>query len=210
MKKIINYLTETIKKEKALLTFIIITFIIGIVFGSLFINFISSEDKKLLIEQVVYFFDNVKRLSKDVFGMNVIMPNFLNNLFQILSIFILGISMIGIIVVVFVMFFKGFTLGITLSTIILKYQLKGVIGALLYVFPCFIINILIYVFISFFAVNASIKFLKALLKKNNLNFKSFLGRYVLAFLISIIFMLVFSILDSFITPLLLKLFTLLI
>lgn len=210
MKKIINYLTETIKKEKALLTFIIITFIIGIVFGSLFINFISSDDKKLLIEQVVYFFDNVKKLSKDVFGMNVIMPNFLNNLFQILSIFILGISMIGIIVVVFVMFFKGFTLGITLSTIILKYQLKGVIGALLYVFPCFIINILIYVFISFFAVNASIKFLKALLKKNNLNFKSFLGRYVLAFLISIIFMLVFSILDSFITPLLLKLFTLLI
>lgn len=210
MKKIINYLTETIKKEKALLTFIIITFIIGIVFGSLFINFISSDDKKLLIEQVVYFFDNVKKLSKDVFGMNVIMPNFLNNLFQILSIFILGISMIGIIVVVFVMFFKGFTLGITLSTIILKYQLKGVIGALLYVFPCFIINILIYVFISFFAVNASIKFLKALLKKNNLNFKSFLGRYVLAFLVSIIFMLVFSILDSFITPLLLKLFTLLI
>lgn len=207
MKKIINYLTKTIKKEKALLTFITITFIIGVVFGSLFINFISLEDKNTLTTQIVYFFNNIKKLSTDVFGLGVIIPNFLNELFQLLIIFTLGISMIGVIIVILVMFFKGFTLGVTLATIILKYQLKGVLGALLYVFPCLIINIFIYIFISFFAVNASVKFLKALLKKDNLNFKSFFGRYLLAFIVSIILMLLCTLIDSFLTPLLLKLFT---
>ncbi len=46
MKKIINYLFETIKKERILLTFIIILFILGLVFGSLFINFVSNDDKQ--------------------------------------------------------------------------------------------------------------------------------------------------------------------
>lgn len=210
MKKLFNYLTETIKKERALLIFIIITFILGLIFGSLFINFINNDDKKTLITQVVIFFESIKKLSSDVFGLNAILPTLFNNALQMFSIFVLGISMIGVIVVIFIMFFKGFTLGVTISTIILKYQLKGVVGALLYVFPCMIINILIYIFVSFFAVNASIKFLKALLKKDTLNFKSFLGRYLLAFIISIILISICSILDAFLTPLLLKLFTFLI
>lgn len=207
MKKLINYLAETIKKERALLIFVVITFVLGLIFGSLFVNFVSSDDKKILIEQVATFFRSIKKLSSDVFGMYAITPILLNNILRLLLIFVLGISMIGIIFVIFIMFFKGFTLGVTLSTIILKYQLKGVVGALLYVFPCLIINILIYIFVSFFAVNASIKFLKALLKKDNLNFKSFLGRYLLAFIISIILISICSILDAFVTPLLLKLFT---
>lgn len=207
MKKIINYLTETMKKQKVLLLFIIITFIVGLVFGSLFINFINSDDKALLTNQVTTFFDAIKKLSKEVFGTSVFASNTINNIIQIITIFVLGISMIGIIAVIFIMFFKGFTLGVTLATIILKYQLKGVVGCFLYVFPCMILNILIYVFISFFAVHASIKFLKALLKKDNLNFKSFLGKYMLSFMISVVLMVICCTLDAYLTPLLLKLFT---
>ena len=115
--------------------------------------------------------------------------------------------MIGLPVVIIIMFFKGFMLGTTLATIILKYQFKGIIGSFLYVFPCYIFNIIIYIFISFFAVHASIKFLKALLKKDNLNFKSFFGRYLLSFIISMFFMFIVCLLDAYLTPVLLKLFT---
>ncbi len=207
MQTIINYLNETIKKHKNLLIFLLITFIVGLVFGSLFINFITDSDKSLLKEQVGTYFSSIKKLSSDVFGINVFLSESLNNTLQLLIIFILGISMIGVFAVVIILFFKGFMLGTTLSVIILNYQLKGVVGALLYVFPVMIINILIYVFLSFFALHASIKFLKALLKKDNLNFKTFLGKYLLAFIISIILIIVTCILDAYLTPLLLKLFT---
>ena len=201
MQTIINYLNETIKKHKNLLIFLLITFIVGLVFGSLFINFITDSDKSLLKEQVGTYFSSI------IFGINVFLNESLNNSLQLLIIFILGISMIGVFAVVIILFFKGFMLGTTLSVIILNYQLNGVVGALLYVFPVMIINILIYVFLSFFALHASIKFLKALLKKDNLNFKTFLGKYLLAFIISITLILIACLLDAYLTPILLKLFT---
>lgn len=207
MKKIIKYLNETIKKEKNILIFILITFFLGLVLGSLFINFITEDDKKLLVEQLELFLSNVKNLTKDVFGIKVFSGEILNNGFQLFIIFVLGISMIGLPVVIIIMFFKGFMLGTTLATIILKYQFKGIIGSFLYVFPCYIFNIIIYIFISFFAVHASIKFLKALFKKDNLNFKSFFGRYLLSFIISMFFMFIVCLLDAYLTPVLLKLFT---
>ncbi len=207
MKKIIKYLNETIKKEKNILIFILITFFLGLILGSLFINFITEDDKKLLVEQLELFLSNVKNLTKDVFGIKVFSGEILNNGFQLFIIFVLGISMIGLPVVIIIMFFKGFMLGTTLATIILKYQFKGIIGSFLYVFPCYIFNIIIYIFISFFAVHASIKFLKALFKKDNLNFKSFFGRYLLSFIISMFFMFIVCLLDAYLTPVLLKLFT---
>ncbi len=207
MKQIINYLNGTIKKQKFLVTFIIIIFIIGLIMGSLFINFINNEDKMMLVDQITGFFSSIKKLSSDVFGFGVFTDNIINNILQLFIIFILGISMIGVFAVIIIIFFKGFTLGVTLSTIIFKYQLKGVIGAFLYLFPSYLLNILIYIFICFFATNASIKFLRALLKKDNLNFKSFLGKYLLSFIISIILITLYCLLDAFLTPLLLKLFT---
>lgn len=207
MKKIINYLNETIKKEKALLTFVFIIFILGLVIGSLFINFVTDADKNLLVSQVETFFSSVKKLGTDVFGLKVFTSSLLNNFLQLLIIFVLGVSMVGIPAVILIMFFKGFMLGTTLSTIILKYQVKGVLGCFLYVFPVMIINLLIYIFFSFFAVHVSLRFLKALLKKDTLNFRAFFGRYLLAFLISVILMIITCLLDSFLTPLLLKLFT---
>lgn len=207
MKKIIKYLNETIKKEKNILIFILITFFLGLILGSLFINFITEDDKKLLVEQLELFLSNVKNLTKDVFGIKVFSGEILNNGFQLFIIFVLGISMIGLPVVIIIMFFKGFMLGTTLATIILKYQFKGIIGSFLYVFPCYIFNIIIYIFISFFAVHASIKFLKALFKKDNLNFKSFFGRYLLSFIISMFLMNIVCLLDAYLTPGLLKLFT---
>ena len=207
MKKIIKYLNETIKKEKALLIFTFIIFILGLTIGSLFINFITKDDKTLLINQVEVFFSSIKKMSSDVFGTKYFISEIINNGIQLVLIFIFGISMIGIPFVILILFSKGFMLGTTLSTIILKYKVKGILGAILYVFPSLIINILIYIFISFFAVNSSIKFLKAILKKDNLNFKTFFGKYLLSFLLSLILIIFVCLLDSFLTPLLLKLFT---
>ena len=114
---------------------------------------------------------------------------------------------IGIPAVIVILFFKGFMLGTTLGTIILKFKLKGILGCLLYVFPVMILNIIVYIYFSFFAVHVSVKFLKALIKKENLNFRTFLGKYILTFLISILCMTILCLLDAFLTPLILKLFT---
>ena len=210
MKKIINYLNETVKKEKNILIFNTIIFLVGVVLGSLFINFITNDDKKLLIEQVSTFFSNIKKLTSDIFGFESFLSILFNNLLVLSIIFVLGISMIGIPIVIFILFFKGFVLGTTISTIILKYSIKGIIGIILYIFPVCILSICVYLFMCFYAIYASKKFLRAFLKKDTLNFKQFLGKYLLSFIVSIMLILLLSLLDAYLTPLLLKLFTYLI
>lgn len=210
MKKIINYLNETVKKEKNILIFNTIIFLVGVVLGSLFINFITNDDKKLLIDQVSTFFSNIKKLTSDIFGFESFLSILFNNLLVLSIIFVLGISMIGIPIVIFILFFKGFMLGTTISTIILKYSIKGIIGVILYIFPVCILSICVYLFMCFYAIYASKKFLRAFLKKDTLNFKQFLGKYLLSFIVSITLILLLSLLDAYLTPLLLKLFTYLI
>ena len=210
MKKIINYLNETVKKEKNILIFNTIIFLVGVVLGSLFINFITNDDKKLLIEQVSTFFSNIKKLTSDIFGFESFLSILFNNLLVLSIIFVLCISMIGIPIVIFILFFKGFMLGTTISTIILKYSIKGIVGAILYIFPVCILTICVYLFMCFYAIYVSKKFLRAFLKKDSLNFKQFLGKYLLSFIVSIMLILLLSLLDAYLTPLLLKLFTYLI
>lgn len=207
MKQLIKYIKETIIKEKYILKFILVLLFIGIIAGSLFINFLTKADKSLLINQLEAFLEGVKSLSGEVFGINAFASNLSSNLFQIVFIFILGLSIIGIPVVIFIMFYKGFILGVTLGSFILKYELKGSIGIILYTVPSQILILLIYLFISFFACFVSIRFLKAFIKKDNLNFKNFIGKYSLAFIITIILIIISSLFDAFILPLLMKLFT---
>lgn len=210
MKNLIKNLIQIIKKEKIIVVFTFIIFIIGLIFGSCFINLITKADKDILLNQLTLYIDSISKLSKDVFGIEVFFNELLSNGLQLFIIFTLGISMIGVIVVIIILFFKGFILGVTISTIMLKYSIKGILLTTLYIFPVMILNILTYVFISFFAIWSSFKFLKALLKKDNLNFKQFLGKYLLSFILSILSMVLLCLLDAFLTPLALKLFTLII
>ncbi len=206
MKTIINYINDTLKKEKPLLFFTFIVFTLGLLLGTIFITMITEEDKTLLLNQLSTYLESTKKLSKDVFGIVAFKSCFLNNFIQLLILFILGISMIGILAVIIILFFKGFMIGTSLSTFILKFKVKGILGCFLYVFPTTIINILIFILLSFYAVYVSKKFLYALFKKDNLNFKTFLGKYLLTFVICVILMFFTCFLESFLTPFLLKLF----
>ncbi len=153
------------------------------------------------------FINNIKNSTSDVYGFNAFLNDLFSNILELTTIFILGISMIGIPFIIIYLFFKGFMLGISMSTFILSYGIKGIVGMILYIIPFYIISILIYFFISFFAVDASIKFIKALIKKNELNFKTFFGKYLLSYLISILLIILYCLGNSIIMPLLLKLFT---
>ena len=210
MKKIYSYLYSTLKSNKHIIKFLLVVFFLGIVFGSLFLNFISDNDKIVLTNNISDFFNNVNKLNKYVLGLDVFKDNLINSLFISTLIFILGLSIIGIVIVIFIIFYKGFATGLSISSIILKYKCKGILGAFLYVFPFNIIEILIFIFLSLYAVNSSLKFIRAIVKKDNLNFKTFIGKYLLSFIISIFMLTIISLCKAYILPFMLKLFTYLI
>ena len=68
-----------------------------------------------------------------------------------------------------------------------------------------IINILILLYLSSYSIKLSIILTKSILKKENLNFKSFFNNYIKVLIISLVFLIVSSLYETFISTYILKL-----
>jgi stage II sporulation protein M len=108
-----------------------------------------------------------------------------------------------------ILFLKGFMIGFSIATIIAKYKFIGIIGSLSYIFPHVIISMLIIFAISYYALKLSFSILKAVIEKKTINFSEVINRYSLIMIISIIIMVISSLIETFISPYIIKLFLML-
>ena len=197
-------LKKIIKYDKKIMTFLNVIAIVGIIAGSIFMIVLSKNDKETVLNSIKDFFD---KLINNKFNFAGTLKNSLiSNLLFSFIIWVIGISVVGVLIVIFIIFYKSFTLGFTISSIIYTYSIKGALLALIYVFPHMVINLLIMLYLSSYSIKLSIILIKSILKKDNLNFKAFINNYSKVFLISIIFLIVTSLYESFISPIILRYF----
>ena len=197
-------LKKIIKYDKKIMTFLNVIAVVGIIAGSIFMIVLSKNDKETVLNSIKDFFNKLINNKFNFVGTlkNTVISNFLFSLI----IWVIGISVIGVLIVIFIIFYKSFTLGFTISSIIYTYSIKGTLLALIYVFPHMIINLLVLLYLSSYSIKLSIILIKSILKKDNLNFKAFINNYSKVFLISIIFLIVTSLYESFIAPIILRYF----
>ena len=197
-------LKKIIKYDKKIMTFLNVIAIVGIIAGSIFMIILSKNDKETVLNSIKDFFDKLINNKFNFIGTlkNTVISNFLLSFI----IWDLGISVVGVLIVIFIIFYKSFTLGFTISSIIYTYSIKGTFLAFIYVFPHLVINLLILLYLSSYSIKLSIILIKSILKKDNLNFKAFINNYSKVFLISIIFLIVTSLYESFIAPIILRYF----
>lgn len=197
-------LKKIIKYDKKIMTFLNVIAIVGIIAGSIFMIILSKNDKETVLNSIKDFFDKLINNKFNFVGTlkNTVISNFLFSFI----IWVIGISVVGVLIVIFIIFYKSFTLGFTISSIIYTYSIKGTLLALIYVFPHMVINLLILLYLSSYSIKLSIILIKSILKKDNLNFKAFINNYSKVFLISIIFLIVTSLYESFISPIVLRYF----
>jgi len=203
MKKLFKIINVEFKKNKSLLTFVSILLIIGLITGSLFITILNENDKKLVLETITKYFNQIKLEQVDF--VYILRTSFISNVIYILFIWLLGISILGIILILFFIFIKSFILGFSISSIIYKYNFKGILLSISYIFPHHIINTIIICFISIYALKVSLSLIQVILTKKQINFKIIMRKYLGVLLISIIFIIISSLIETFITPYFIKL-----
>ena len=115
-------------------------------------------------------------------------------------IWLLGISVIGFILVIVILFLKAFVLGFSVGSIIATYKLKGVLIAFIYSFPHLIINILVFILIGAFALIMSFKIINSITSKKSLDFKHYMNRYLTVLVLSIIILTITSFYDIYAVP----------
>ena len=85
--------------------------------------------------------------------------------------------------------------------------LKGVLGAITYVFPHQLLFLLLSLVLTFYAFSFSIKLFSALFLKRNINWKEAMHKYLKILLLSIVIALITSLFEVFISPFLIQFFT---
>ena len=197
-------LKKIIKYDKKIMTFLNVIAIVGIIAGSIFMIILNKNDKETVLNSIKDFFD--KLINNKLNFVGTLKNTVISNLLFSFIIWVIGISVVGVLIVIFIIFYKSFTLGFTISSIIYTYSIKGALLALVYVFPHLVINLLVLLYLSSYSIKLSIILIKSILKKDNLNFKAFINNYSKVFLISMLFLIVTSLYESFISPIILRYF----
>ena len=202
----IKQVKKQVINKKVLLTIVFIVFILGLLFGSIYITILDNSNKKIVIDNVKNYFGNFSSITfKDKLG--IFKNSLIKNLSYYLSIWILGLSIIGLPVILIMVFFKSFITGFSISGLFAVYKFKGLLGIFFYMIPSNIITLLYTLFLGAYSIDLSIKLLRHAFKKKTLNFGFFMGKYYFLLLVSILLSVIVSLYDAFIEPSILNLFT---
>lgn len=204
MNKIIKRAKNNVVNQKRKYLFLTIIMTIGIISGIIFIFFISKEDKSLVKQELELLFSNIKD-NKLNYG-NSLINSVSSSLVYLSIIWILGVSVIGIPVVIFMLFLKGFVFGFSISSIIANYGFNGVILGFITQIPSNLILLIIYLLMGFYAINFSIRLFQVLFFKKEVNLSFYFKRYNQIALISLGCIVIASLVETFLIPFLVKFF----
>ncbi len=194
------------EKVKKKILFLAIIVIVGIIIGIIFSNVLSINDEKIVTLKITNYFNNLKEDIPIDYVSNLF-NSLKNNFIYLLIIWFLGLSIIGLLLNNFILFFKSFILGFIIGSIIHIYLFNGIILSIIYIFPSLIINILVFTMLVYYANNISLKLFNLLFLKKDIKVGIFIKKYLKLLLISAIVLIISSTLETFLTPFLLKLFS---
>lgn len=188
--------------KKINLTVIIILFL-GVTSGAIFANVIDLNDKKLVLDKIQLFISNIN--NQAINNIQVFKNSILTNLSYSIIIWILGLTIIGILINIFLLYLKGFIFGFSLSAFIMTYSYKGIILSILYTFFGQLLNLIVIIILTIYSIMFTTNFIKQIVKsKQNINIPKYFKNYTLIFLITIIITLISSISETFLFPTLIK------
>ena len=202
MKKSKTKLSNIILPNKKINYFVITILLFGIISGSIFLMILNETDKNNTITQIQTFITN---LNKNNINTGLALKNSLIiNYIFILLIWGLGLSIIGILLNIFITYIKGFIIGFSISSILITYKYKGLLMAILYIFPGQLLNIITVCILTIYSIMFTINLIEIIIQKKVKKNNRFLKKYIIILLFSIIVSFISTIFEVYLFPNILK------
>ena len=154
--------------------------ILGLIAGIIYAIILNKSDHRIITTSLDSFFTSIK--NNDIDYKNALINSLTGNILSTTFIFLLGISIIGIPIIMISLFFQTFILGFSISSIIYTYHLNGILKALTYTLPHQLITILMSLFLGFYALYFGIKLFKYLFRGKDINLRHSMKRYLQVYL----------------------------
>ena len=200
-----NITKDKLLKQKKRYYVIIGFIIIGIILGIAFPYVLGNDNKELLNNSITNYFISIKNNTFDTYS--AIKNSSLINIITPIIIWFLGMSIIGTVLIIPILIYKGFILGFSLSSIIYIYGFKGILGGILYIFPNLIISLILYILLGFYGISFSIKLFRYLFLKEKIDVNRYMNKYLKILCISLIGLILLSLYEVYLLPNILKVFT---
>ena len=188
MKKYMDKLKSNIRINKNLFVFLVVIIAVGIAAGSIFVTVLNNEDKVMVSDYLNNFLNNLNSNNLNYSG--TLVNTLIFTLGGAFLIWLLGISVIGFILILLFLFIKAFALGFSIGSIIINFNFKGILIALAYIVPHHIINMMIFLLISSYALILSYRLINSFTKKKSFEFKGILNKYLFVLGFSLIILLI--------------------
>lgn len=202
MKKIMDKFKQPIRINKRMFVFLTVLIFTGIITGSLLVTILSNSDKTLVHDYLSNFISAVTENKIDF--QNTFINGIIGITTYFLIVWLLGISVIGIPIVMVMLFLKAFTLGFSVGSLIYAYKVKGIFLSFIYIFPHQFINLLLYSLLTLYSISLSIKIIHSISHKKNIDFKYIRNRYMIVLLFCLLGGLFTCLYEAFVMPHIIK------
>ncbi len=203
MKKKMDKLKEYLKMNKKIFIFLLVLFIVALVAGSIFSVTLNDSDTALVNTYLENYINSIN--DNTIIFKDTLINSISSNLIITVIIWLLGISVIGLPIIIFLFFYKCFVIGFAISSILMKYKVKGLLLSIFYIFPHHIINILLTMVLISYAFIISIKIINAVIKRKEISFKDITYKYLVILGLTCLVLIFSSLYEAFIVPKLIKL-----
>ena len=198
-----NKISSIIFPSKKINFFIITILFLGVISGAIFSNIIDLNDQKLIVDKIELLITNIN--NQDINSLIAFKNSILTNISYSLIIWILGLTIIGLIFNIFLLYIKGFIFGFSLSAFIITYSYKGIILSILYTLFGQLLNLIVVMILTIYSTMFTLNLIKQIIKsKVTTNIPKQFKNYSLIFLITLIISMISSISEAFLFPTLIK------
>ena len=198
-----NKIRSIIFPSKKINFFVIIILLLGVTSGAIFSTIIDLNDKNLVIDKIKELITNIN--NQNINSLLAFKNSIITNISYSLIIWILGLTIIGILINIFILYIKGFIFGFSLSSFIITYSYKGIILSTLYTLFGQLLNLIVIIILTIYSIMFTLNLLKLITKnKPTLNIPKQFKNYIIILLITIIISLISSISEAFLFPTLIK------
>jgi stage II sporulation protein M len=199
-----KFAVKHVTDHSSLYLFITVLFLMGVIFGAILVNSLSFTQKEDLFYYLSQFFGQVSEnnmaSSQDMFVQSAA-----HNIKYIALIWILGISVIGLPVILILLFLKGVVVGFTVGFLVNQMGWSGFLLSFVSILPQNIFIVPVFIVIAAMAVSLSIKMTRRIfLKQSREPLKPFVYRYLYSFITAVLFLVAAGAIEAYLSPPLMK------
>ncbi|MDQ0339153.1 stage II sporulation protein M [Caldalkalibacillus uzonensis] len=192
-----------VQEHSALYLFIVVLFVMGIIFGTLTVQSLGYAQQHDLYTYFQQFLDEFARN-------NIVDPgyafyqNFIHYLKYVGIIWVLGLSIIGLPVILIMVFLKGVFVGFTVGFLVHQMGMKGFMFSFVSVIPQNMIVVPLILMMSVISISFSLKLIAHLFRQNRTYQKLSLAKYIGAMAIAAAVLLIVALFQTYLSPLLMR------